>query len=64
MPKRLNGRPLTVHELVHAGIKATLNNRYILEALYSIPRMVKRIALEEAELNGDLAFGWTLRKSI
>lgn len=34
---------------------------YILEALYSIPRLVKRVSLSESEANGDLAFGWVLR---
>lgn len=66
--EHFNGQPLTVTTLeILCGIdyqSQPNNNKYILEALYSIPRLVKRIALEEAEINGDLAFGWILRRTI
>ena len=57
--------PLTVTTLellCGSGFKPTpQHQRYILEALHSIPRLVKRVALNESEPNGDLAFGWVLR---
>ncbi len=37
------------------------HNRYILEALYSMPKIVKKVALSESDGNGNLAFGWILR---
>ena len=57
--------PLTVTSLellCGRGYESTSQHEpYILEALYSIPRLVKRVALSESEANGDLAFGWILR---
>jgi hypothetical protein len=37
------------------------HERYILEALFSIPRLVKRVSLNESRSDGNLAFGWVLR---
>lgn len=37
------------------------HERYILEALFSIPRLVKRVSINESRADGNLAFGWVLR---
>ena len=36
------------------------NNKYILQALYALPRIVKKQALDEVDAEGNIAYGWSL----